>query len=97
MARDQCQTGFKNFLDKHKKNISTLHKPMARDQWGLNVELSKMVYINYLLLLKVFHLASYLAPEKPKKKLEINPFIFHQDKIYVFTWSLLHLFVTPFY
>ena len=27
MARDQCQTGFSNFLGKHKKNISTLHKP----------------------------------------------------------------------
>ena len=87
------------FLRKAQENISILNELTnslaSRDTEFLNAEVSKMVYINYLFLLKVFHLAPYLALSRTRKKLEINPLIFHPEKINVFTWSLLHLFVTP--
>ena len=101
MARDQCQTGFSNFLGKHMKNISTLnkptksiasHDPITNNYTELqNVKLSKMVYINYLFLLKVFHLVSYLAPAKPKEK-TWNQSVHFSSRQYI----CLHLVTTSF-
>ena len=54
MVRDQCQTDISNFLGKHKKNISTLHKPMARDQWG-----KMLSYLKWYILIN-FYCLRYL-------------------------------------
>ena len=107
MARDQCQTGFSNFLGKHMKNISTLNKPTKSIASHVMIIRLPIITLNYKMwsylkwyILITFSCLRYFIwyhiwhQQNPRKKLEINPFIFHQDNIYVFTWSLLHLFVS---